>query len=127
MHPDLRSSDKYLREHTPQGIDDIIATRREFLARTGMGFGGLSLAALFGLNVFDASAAVTPSSMANPLAPKNPHFKVKAKHVIHIFAEGAPSHVDTWDPKPSLAQYDGKTIPGHEGVAMASPFKFTKR
>src|SRR5438093_4695685 len=61
------------------------------------------------------------------LAPKAPHFPAKAKHVVHIFAQGAPSHVDTWDPKPTLAQFDGQTIPGSEGVAMASPFKFSKK
>ncbi|MDB6029250.1 MAG: hypothetical protein JWM68_5473, partial [Verrucomicrobiales bacterium] len=62
----------------------------------------------------------------SPLAPKNPHFAAKAKRVIHIFAQGAPSQVDTWDPKPSLAKYDGKEINGG-GLAYASPFKFTKR
>jgi hypothetical protein len=89
-----------------------------------MGFGALSLASLFGINAFDAEAAIDNSG--NPLAPKAPHFPVKAKHVIHIFAEGAPSHVDTWDPKPVLSQYDGKSIPGHEGLAFGSPFKFNK-
>jgi hypothetical protein len=60
------------------------------------------------------------------LAPKLPPFPAKAKRVIHIFAAGAPSHVDTWDPKPALAQYDGQPIPGGRGVAMASPFKFQR-
>ena len=61
------------------------------------------------------------------LAPKSPPLPAKAKHVVHIFAQGAPSHVDTWDPKPALAQYDGKSIPGMDGVAMASPFKFERK
>src|SRR5213078_37721 len=64
---------------------------------------------------------------AATLIPRAPQFPAKAKHVVHIFAQGAPSHVDTWDPKPALTQYDGKSIPGHEGVAMASPFKFEKK
>ena len=51
---------------------------------------------------------------------------MKAKHVIHIFAEGAPSHVDTWDPKPMLSKMNDQTIPGHEGLAFGSPFKFNK-
>jgi len=54
-------------------------------------------------------------------------FKAKAKAVIHIFAEGGPSQVDTWDPKPELAKYNNKTIPGHDGLAFGSPFKFTPK
>ncbi len=37
------------------------------------------------------------------------HFPTKAKHVIHLFMNGGPSHVDTFDPKPELARLDGKT------------------
>src|SRR5678816_4064781 len=118
-------SDKYLREHNPSP-DNIIFTRREFLIRTGMGFGALSLASLFGLNPYDADAASSSAKILSPLAPKQPHFKVKAKSVIHIFAEGGPSHVDTWDPKPELAKYADKTIPGNDGLAYPSPFKFNK-
>ena len=126
MNPEqLRpASEKYLREHTPS-LDDIIFTRRDFLVRTGMGFGALSLASLFGLNPYDASAAPS-TKVLSPLAPKKPHFAVKAKSVIHIFAEGGPSHVDTWDPKPELAKYADKTIPGNDGLAYPSPFKFSK-
>ena len=47
--------------------------------------------------------------------------------MLHIFAQGAPSHVDTWDPKPTLARYDGQVVEQLDGVAFASPFKFTKR
>src|SRR5688572_32531348 len=65
--------------------------------------------------------------MMNPLAPRKPHFPAKANRVVHIFAQGAPSHIDTWDPKPALARYNGQSLPGMEGVAMASPFKFEKR
>lgn len=89
-----------------------------------MGFGGLSLAALFGINPFSAEGAT--SSLPSPFAPKKPHFPAKAKAVIHIFAEGGPSHVDTWDPKPELTKYDNKSIPGHDGLAYGSPFTFSK-
>src|SRR5208282_449363 len=61
------------------------------------------------------------------LLPKTPPLPAKAKHVVHIFAQGAPSHVDTWDPKPSLNKMDGQEIPGMNGVAMGSPFKFEKK
>ena len=58
-----------------------------------------------------------------PLAPKLPPLPAKAKVVVHIFAQGAPSHVDTWDPKPMLAKYDGQAIPGSNGgVAMVFDF-----
>jgi hypothetical protein len=127
MNTDMNPSptQKYIREHTPS-LDDIIFTRRQFLARTGMGFGALSLASLFGMNPYEADAVTGAIAKGGPLAPKAPHFKTKAKSVIHIFAEGGPSHVDTWDPKPVLEQYNSKTIPGHDGLAYASPFKFTK-
>ena len=53
------------------------------------------------------------------LAPKTPPLPAKAKHVVHIFAQGAPSHIDTFDPKPALARYDGQSIPGHAGSGDA--------
>jgi hypothetical protein len=103
---------------------DFFLSRRQFLQRAGMGFGALSLAGLLGESLFshaDAAEAITT------LAPRAPQFPAKAKHVVHIFAQGAPSHIDTWDPKPMLDKYDGKEIPNSNGgVAMASPFKFSK-
>jgi len=100
-------------------------SRRDFLIRNGIGMGGLSLAALFGLNPFDLNAAA--SAPMGPLAPKAPHFPVKAKAIIQIFAGGAPSTVDTWDPKPDLVKNDGKKIPGYEGNALGSPFNLRRR
>jgi hypothetical protein len=108
-------------------LKDIIFTRREFLERTGMGFGAMSLASILGLNLGGSAQAVGPAKAAGPLAPHAPHFPVKAKAVIHIFAEGGPSHVDTWDPKPELTKYADKTIPGSDGLAFPSPFKFVKK
>lgn len=123
-------SEKYIREHSAS-IDDILFTRRQMLLRTGMGFGAMSLAAVFGINPFAEGAAALPTAGIVPvsggaLAPKAPHFPVKAKHIIHIFASGGPTHVDTWDPKPELKKYDGKSIPGHDGLAYGSPFEFKK-
>src|SRR5256886_4119657 len=120
----MSTDNKYIREHSPS-VEYFFVTRRQFLQRVGMGFGAVSLAALLGEELL-GSRAVAAEQMAT-LIPRAPQFPAKAKHVVHIFAQGAPSHVDTWDPKPALAQYDGKTIPGHEGVAMASPFKFSKQ
>jgi hypothetical protein len=117
------STQKYLSEHfaTPT---DVIVTRRQFLERTGMGFGALSLAGLAAGNYFGSDAF--GATNFSPLAPREPHFPAKAKHVIHIFAQGAPSHVDTWDPKPVLKKYDDQPLPGLNGVAFASPFDFKK-
>src|ERR1044072_8616043 len=104
--------------------EDFFLTRRQFLERAGMGFGALSLAGLLAESLVphgNAGEAITS------LAPRAPQFPAKAKHVVHIFAQGAPSHIDTWDPKPMLDKYDGKEIPGSNGgVAVASPLKFTK-
>src|SRR6184192_2570219 len=100
-------------------------TRREMLARCGMGFGALALAPLL-----PPAQAGEP---LNPLAPKPPQFPAKAKRVIHLFMNGGPSHVDTFDPKPSLAKYAGKALPmdylrteRKTGAAFPSPYKFKK-
>ena len=125
MNPERpqQSLDKYIREHTPS-LKDIIFTRREFLEKTGMGMGALSLASMLGMSM--AGAAQADTKVLSPLAPRQPQFKVKAKAIIHLFASGGPSQVDTWDPKPELTKYNDKTIPGHDGLAFGSPFKFTK-
>jgi hypothetical protein len=103
--------------HTP------FYTRRDFLTRLGMGIGGLGLASL--LN-HDSVFGADVDSSTSPLAPKLPPYPGKAKRVLHIFAAGAPSQVDTWDPKPALAKYDGQTVGNRGGVAMPSPFKFSR-
>src|SRR5881396_2985507 len=83
-------------------------TRREFLCRSGMGFAAVGLASLLG----SEAARATPTGSTNPLAPKAPHFPGKARRVIHLFMNGGPSHLDTFDPKPLLDKYHGKPIPG---------------
>lgn len=107
--------------------EDLALTRRELLARCGMGLGGLALGPLLGGTSSAAALGV------NPLAARPPHFAAKAKHVIHLFMNGGPSHVDTFDPKPLLAQFAGKDLPGGNlkterptGAAFPSPFKFQK-
>ena len=64
---------------------------------------------------------------------KFPHFPAKAKHVIHIYLNGGPSQVDTFDPKPLLKKYEGKMLPQGNlsterktGTALPSPFRFQK-
>src|SRR5258707_12776069 len=121
LDPTCLNSEKYRREHLPTA-KDIIFTRRESLERTGMGFGAMSLASILGLNFGgSANAATAAGKPLGPLAPKSAPNPAKAKAVIHIFAEGGPSHVDTWDPKPELAKYADKTLPGLDGLAFPSP------
>src|SRR6184192_2777361 len=108
--------------------------RRQLLARCGMGMGALALASLLGAPAVGGAASATlSSSPLNPLAPKSPHFAPRAKRVIHFFLNGGPSHVDTFDPKPMLARYDGKPLPVENlkterktGAAMPSPFEFKR-
>jgi hypothetical protein len=107
-------------------IEDYFLTRRQFLGRVGMGLGALGLATMLdplGLVASPASAAAVPGGS---LLPKVPPLPAKAKAVIHIFAQGAPSHIDTWDPKPALNGMNNRSIGNDGGVAMASPFKFQK-
>jgi hypothetical protein len=106
--------------------EDAFMTRRDMLRKTGMGMGALSLAMLLGETSAQA-AATAVTGPRTPLSPKQPHFKTKAKHVIHIFAGGGPSHVDTWDPKPALSKYEDQTLPGLNGLAYPTPFKFEKK
>jgi len=90
-------------------------SRREFLARCGLGVGSLGLASL-----------LTEESLGADGQARTTHFPAKAKRVIHIFAAGAPSQVDTWDPKPALKQRQGQPLPGMSGVALGSPFSFAR-
>ena len=96
-------------------------TRRELLRNAGNGFGMLGLASLMAEQI----------EAAGVLEPHSTHFPAKAKHVIFLFLNGGPSHVDTFDPKPSLAKYSGQLMPGGDRKGepkklMASPFTFKK-
>ena len=113
----------FLRNHSVRP-EDFFQTRRQFLNRFGLGLGALSLATLLGENALPAAESVAET--ISPLSPRKAPLPAKARHVVHIFAQGAPSQVDTWDPKPALTQFNGKSIPGSGGVAYASPFKFSK-
>jgi hypothetical protein len=117
--------------HRPR-LEDAFLTRRQFLTRAGMGMGAMAMAALLG-----ETGILLPSAQAienaNPLTPKVPPLPARAKRVVHFFLNGGPSHVDTFDPKPSLEKYAGKSLPGEyikterkTGAAFPSPFKFKK-
>jgi hypothetical protein len=93
---------------------DSFSTRREFLHNFGLGFGALSLASLF-----------NNEAMSAPFTAKQPHFPVKAKSVIQLFAGGAPSHIDTFDYKPELQKRNGEKFGNDE--LLASPFNFIQQ
>ena len=103
--------------HHPLNLEHLGYTRREFLSRAGAGLGLLGLGGLM--------------ARANPLAPKAPHFRPRAKRIIHLFMNGGPSHVDTFDPKPALQRFAGRMLPSANlaterktGAAFPSPYKF---
>ena len=99
-------------------------SRRQMLARFANGFGMLGLASLLG----PAANASTPLSLRQPL------FQPRAKRIIYLFMSGGPSHVDLFDPKPRLAQDNGKPLPFEKpklertktGNLLGSPWKFGK-
>jgi hypothetical protein len=91
-------------------------TRRQALQSASAGFGMVALAGLLGQQQANAAAP-------KPLAPKEPHFKAKAKRLIFVHMNGAMSHHDTFDYKPQLVKDDGKGGPGG-GTLTASKFKF---
>jgi hypothetical protein len=97
-------------------------TRMDLLLRAGQGFGALALAGL-----------LARPARAGGLAAKAPHFAPRAKRVLHVFANGGPSHLDTFDPKPALARFEGKSLPVENlpterrtGAAFPSPFRFAR-
>jgi hypothetical protein len=118
-------------DHAPR-LEDRFLTRRQMLSKIGMGMGSLALANLMGpLGLLDAQQAA-PSAL-NPLTPKRPQFPGKAKRVLHVFLNGGPSHVDTFDRKVSLDKYAGKPLPMENlkterktGNALPSMFKWAK-
>lgn len=102
-------------------------SRRDLLTKAGAGMGMLALSGMLGQE--PVLAADGKQNAINPLAPKAGHFPAKAKAVIWLFMEGAPSAVDMFDPKPELTRRDGQKIDidvfnGNPGPLMKSPFKF---
>src|SRR5947199_648698 len=105
-----------------------MTTRREALYGMGIGLGSVALSAML---VDDARA-----ESANPLAPKSGHLPAKAKNCIFLMMEGGPSHIDTFDPKPKLADMHLQAFErsGQQKSAMESgkryyvrsPFAFHK-
>jgi hypothetical protein len=83
-------------------------TRRTFLADAGMGFTGLALGAMLHRDAIARTDPIDPTRWSPP--DGRPHFAPKAKNVIWLFMIGGTSHLESFDPKPALNQYAGKTI-----------------
>jgi len=81
--------------------DCRLRSRRWFLQECGVGMGGLAFHALMGRNA---------QASNDPMAPRAPHFRARAKNVIYLFMAGAPSHLELFDYKPQLAKFSG-TLP----------------
>ncbi len=116
------------------GRYESFTNRRDFLKKAGAGFGILALADLLqgdGLLAADGEAPLSShlSLLTSPMSPRQPHYAARAKSIIWLFMEGAPSSVDLFDPKPELAKRDGQRITidvfnGNPGPLMKSPFSF---
>src|SRR5258708_1132862 len=91
-------------------VHNIDLPPRQFFTSNPSGLGALALTSLLqqdGLLAADSSA----DRLVEPLAPKAPHFAPKAKNCIFFLPEGAPSHIDLFDPKPKLVEMDGQKLP----------------
>src|SRR5229473_365489 len=84
-------------------------SRRDMLRHAGCGFGAWALLDLATRDGLLHAAPATSSEDA--LAPKQPHFRARAKHVIFLFMQGGPSQIDTFDPKPILSERHGQPLP----------------
>ena len=114
----------------PQAEFRQLVSRRWFLRDCGVQLGAFALLSMLGAS---SNAAAT-----NPMAPRAPHFKAKAKRVIYIFQAGAPSHLDLFDPKPELTRQNGKLPPAEllkdyraafinpNSALLGAKFKFNK-
>ncbi|MBI2804022.1 MAG: DUF1501 domain-containing protein [Planctomycetes bacterium] len=96
-------------------------TRRQALKTTAAGFGYLALAGMLGAQQQRAATVREPG----PLAPRAPHFPVKAKRIIFCFMEGAMSQMDTFEYKPYLQNHDGQVATGG-AILTASKFRFAR-
>jgi hypothetical protein len=115
---------------------DCDLPRRHFLWRAGGGLGGIALAWLLARERAAAGeASGAPAAAASPYAARPPHFAPRAKRVVHVFAAGGVSHIDTFDHKPDLEKHHGKeltgkgkveTFFGQPGNILRSPFAFAR-
>ena len=103
-------------------------SRRDLLRCCSSGFGMLAFSALASFASQAEAGETAAKNPAGPLATKAPHFLPRAKRVIYLCMDGAPSHVDTFDYKPKLKALDGQSVSnrlrGGAATILASPWEF---
>ena len=110
-----------------------LISRRDALTRSGLGLGSLALAGL----LHDLGLTSAHAASASSLSPRQPQFAAKATRIIHLFMNGGPSQMDTFDPKPKLVELHGDRLPARgdasedskrrlAGPALGSKFKFRR-
>src|SRR5689334_17647235 len=85
-----------------------VLTRRHFFSRCALGLGSIALGSLLSER---RTFAAGPSSLANPMAPRQPMFAPRAKNIIYLFMAGGPSQLELFDYKPKLVELNGQPIP----------------
>src|SRR5438045_2063667 len=93
-----------------------LLSRRQMLRQAGLGFGSWAL--------LDLLRREGQSATPGTNAPGAPHFPARAKHVIFLFMQGGPSHIDTFDPKPLLNKLHGQPLPASATAGLQ--LQFTK-
>lgn len=113
--------------------EPVLASRRAFLQRQGLGIGGVALAYLLGREKLLASNHIPRAERKFDLAPRTPPHEPKARAMISLFMNGGPSHVDLFEPKPMLTKHAGSDYQGEivysfvhraSKKLLASPWKF---
>src|SRR5260370_6075824 len=100
-------------------------TRRQFFQDCSYGVGKIALASLLTGTLAGKGMTGQPTSQANPLAPRRPHFAPKARAVIHLFMAGAPNQLEMFDYNPALPRLERQPIPpsviGGQRYAVIQP------
>ncbi len=115
-------------------VETCCATRRNFLAHSGMGLGSIALAWMLQQERAQAKPrTVAPPKINNDLLPRQPQLSPKATAMISLFQHGGPSHMDLTDPKPELTKFHDTDYPGDIHFSfvnqaskklLGTPFKF---
>jgi uncharacterized protein (DUF1501 family) len=116
-------TDPFMHCQSPTSVpreDPQAVSRRWFFKQCGVGLATIALGQLFQQEGW----AVPSPAAVNPLAPRLPHFKPRAKRVIYLFMGGGPSQLDLFDYKPTLSRYNGKPVP--KEVVMGQKYAFIK-
>src|SRR5262249_21725468 len=95
-------------------------SRRDFLTRTGFGFGAIAASYMLGADGFTTRADNVHLDPLNPPPPRPPHHAPKAQSVIFLFMEGGPSHLDLFDPKPEIDRLAGQPMPASYGKPITA-------